>query len=288
MRFWCTPLWTWPTISLGKDWITEVQFPSSRVFALLWIELRLLETPLLKPQVLRQLDLEIMFVRRWLRVDGVIRVGLWSQRISDFLRVAAIRLLPLPGTRHTGHPSRSLDKSPHPKPSFPGPLILNSGLQDGDEHKLLLHCAQTVAFCQQPKQTNICSVWMFPIAKLFPKMYQPLLHQQRRSLSDIWASPEHLPSPPGSAGGQRLLVLEFQTQASYAGICCTANGNFSWTECEACLGGCASSLLCSSNSSQLSCLKGNERFLWCIVLTSFNFFSFLFFVSFWIRNCCVP
>lgn len=112
----------------------ELQFHSSCVFALLWIELHLLEIPMLKPQVLRRLDLEITLVRRWLRVDGVIRWGCDRRGLATFWEWPEITLLPLPGTRHTGHPSTSLDKSPHPKSSFAGPLILNSGLQDGDEH----------------------------------------------------------------------------------------------------------------------------------------------------------
>lgn len=165
----------------------EMQFHSSCVFALLWIELHLLEIPMLKPQVLRRLDLEITLVRRWLRVDGVIRVGLWSQRISDLLRVAGDHTAA--AARHKAH--WSFIHKPRQEPSPEVKLCWPLDLKLWPLGRWRTHCVQPVTFCQQPKQTNKYNVWMFPIAKLFPKMYQPLPHQQGRSLSDIWASPEH-------------------------------------------------------------------------------------------------
>lgn len=147
----------------------EMQFHSSCVFALLWIELHLLEIPMLKPQVLRRLDLEITLVRRWLRVDGVIRVGLWSQRISDLLRVAGDHTAAAARHKAHRHPSTSLDKSPHPKSSFAGPLILNSGLQDGDEHTApsLWHSVSS------PSRLINTTFGCFPLPSCFPKCTNP-------------------------------------------------------------------------------------------------------------------
>lgn len=115
------------------------------------------------------------------------KVGLWSQRISDLLRVAGDHTAA--AARHKAH--RSSIHKPRQEPSPEVKLCWSLDLKLWPPGRWRTHCAQTVTFCQQPKQTNKYSIWMFPIAKLFPKMYQPLPHQHGSSLSDIWASPEH-------------------------------------------------------------------------------------------------
>lgn len=93
---------------------------------------------------------EITLVRRWLRVDGVIRVGLWSQRISDLLRVAGDHTAA--AARHKAH--RSSIHKPRQEPSPEVKLCWSLDLKLWPPGRWRTHCAQTVTFCQQPKQTN--------------------------------------------------------------------------------------------------------------------------------------
>lgn len=92
-----TPLWASPTVSLGQDWI-EVQ---GVCIAMDWIVSP--QNSSVEALSLNKLDSETGLVRRWLGVNGVMRVGLWSNRLSDLLRVVTIRSdhCSCQGARHT-------------------------------------------------------------------------------------------------------------------------------------------------------------------------------------------